>query len=268
METPAKLYKYQSYSSYALEALVQSKIWISKPSDYNDPFDCKINLENVTTHEQLKVLEDAAGEIINQQFRDAGKSMRMRINFIDPDYLAQMNEEERERDVRSKRELVISSLTSVGVYSMTRNKRDMLMWAHYAEQHMGFVLGFDTANYKDEKYMQLIKVEYDDEYPVLPVNSVTNVDDLSGHLRMIALRKGKRWLYEDEWRLVLPSPHYNKLINMPMTPVEIIFGHKMIDGHRKTLHSIMSTYYDGIKFFTAKPFASKYGIECLPYETE
>jgi hypothetical protein len=268
MGAPAKLYKYQSYSSYALESLVQRQIWISKPSDYNDPFDCKINLENITTHEQLKVLEDASDELINQQFRDAGTSMRQKTNFINPDYLAQMNKEERERDVRIKRESVISSLTSVGVYSMTEDNDDMLMWAHYAEQHTGFVLGFDATNYKDEKYMTLMKVKYRNKYPVLTVDSVTGIDDLPCHLRTIALQKGMQWVEENEWRLVFPYPHCNKLINMPMTPVEMIFGHKMIDGHRKTLHSIMSTYYDGIKFFTAKPFASKYGIECLPYETE
>jgi len=41
-KVPPKLYKYQSYNTQTLNNLKNSLIWFSKPSRFNDPFDCSI----------------------------------------------------------------------------------------------------------------------------------------------------------------------------------------------------------------------------------
>ena len=56
---PSKLYKYQPYTTQTLENLKKRQIWFSKPSRFNDPFDCGIQyqLSELTT-EEWKALYD------------------------------------------------------------------------------------------------------------------------------------------------------------------------------------------------------------------
>lgn len=45
MEIPNRFYKYQPYSSYALEGLIMKTIWVSNPDAFNDPFDSKFYVD-------------------------------------------------------------------------------------------------------------------------------------------------------------------------------------------------------------------------------
>jgi hypothetical protein len=42
---PPKLYKYQPYTTQSLDNLKNRQLWFSKPSRFNDPFDCAIHFE-------------------------------------------------------------------------------------------------------------------------------------------------------------------------------------------------------------------------------
>lgn len=90
----------------------------------------------------------------------------------------------------------------VGILCLTEFPTSLLMWAHYANSHEGFVLEFDTSSSffdqrrspKDE-FRHLRKVLYSD---VRPSIVLMDMDDFSPFLT-----KGIEWSYEAEWRMML-----------------------------------------------------------------
>ena len=87
-------------------------------------------------------------------------------------------------------------LASHGAFCMTTDPNNQLMWVHYAGQHTGFVVGFNTSDrvFSDDD-ATLDKVLYnDDDLPTIP----PGVDPPLA----VFFDKSKAWEYEDEWRCV------------------------------------------------------------------
>jgi hypothetical protein len=92
----------------------------------------------------------------------------------------------------------------IGILSLTETPNNQAMWAHYGDNHRGFVLGFDTANEyfhrqrsdKDE-FNHLRRVRYLDR----PCRDVSLIE-LSGN--DVFFTKGSDWAYEREWRTITP----------------------------------------------------------------
>lgn len=86
------------------------------------------------------------------------------------------------------------------VLCLTEKPDNILMWAHYAASHTGFVVEFDQTNeffhqrrsLKDE-YGYLRKVKYEKEIPA--------IDPVSENITQHFLVKSEDWKYEQEWRM-------------------------------------------------------------------
>lgn len=102
----------------------------------------------------------------------------------------------------------------LGVLSLTDNPSSMPMWAHYAKEHEGFVLGFNGTHpmfHSRENWAHHvgypIPVEYFNEKPSLTILDVLSVKALfSKHIG---------WSEEREWRIVLPLAECSKCGNDP-----------------------------------------------------
>lgn len=92
-----------------------------------------------------------------------------------------------------------------GVFCLSNlSPENVLMWSHYAEQHKGVCLKFDTTVGGEESIFNqkyLTPVEYSEETPVF----APGCDDLSGLARKSIFRKSLAWEYEEEWRLILAN---------------------------------------------------------------
>jgi hypothetical protein len=93
---------------------------------------------------------------------------------------------------------------TIGALCMSRNGRHPLMWAHYADEHRGVVIEFDSTapcfNRKRSVTDELgtfRMVSYSETRPVL--------DDKSGDdwFVRLALTKASEWTYEEEVRFLL-----------------------------------------------------------------
>jgi len=78
-----------------------------------------------------------------------------------------------------------------GYLSLSANCDNILMWSHYAQNHEGFVLGFDS----NHEYFQhgVSKVIYSDQRPYF--DPTQSKQDAS-----IFYTKSKDWSYEEEYR--------------------------------------------------------------------
>ena len=122
----------------------------------------------------------------------------------------------------------------IGILSLTEVPTNSAMWAHYAENHKGFLLGFATCHEffnrqrseKDE-FNHLRRVQYIDRS-----GSNRSLMDLDGN--DIFFTKSTEWAYEREWRMITPlarsldeAPEADevKLLDYPASALsEVVIG--------------------------------------------
>lgn len=193
-----KLYKY--VNSDRVDILINAKIRFTQPYIWNDPFELQpYYKDHIPKNADRKFLE-LLKMINNSQFS---------IEAI---------EEYKKESERITKEDVYSFINKnlIGL-SLTEDKDNLLMWAHYASQHSGFILEFDTENeFFQNKGRFLFKVGYDINRPDVDTlkfaESIINIikllkqkqnptDDKDSRFSPI-FRKSEEWKYEKEWRLI------------------------------------------------------------------
>ncbi len=132
--------------------------------------------------------------------------------------------------------------TYFGVLCFSTVNDNLLMWAHYADSHKGFVLEFDTEDEQFRRLGDLHPITYDTNRPVLdPVKQIT-FD--------IYLRKSLDWQYEHEYRLVRPLQECEKrslvagefyFVPMPRSCVKAVYlGTRMNEALAKQILELMA----------------------------
>lgn len=180
-EIPSLLFKFVScgskYFQYsALELLIHNRLRLSKPTEFNDPFDCSLSLEEATA--------DEARAFLTGVLADHGLSLpegELNDRVADPEQFRRVTQESMRR-----------TLAETGICSFSSSVRNPLMWAHYAASHTGLAYVFRQGRDSDFGAMP---VRYQEQ---LRTVSLSRRDEVP----MVALTKGVDWRYEKEWRLV------------------------------------------------------------------
>ncbi len=226
----SKLYKYQPYNTQTLDNLKNRRIWFSKPSKFNDPFDCAIHFEvSLHTAEDWEVLyKKYADEVTEKEKFEAKYLTNGDVNkaFKDEAIIGLKKAfNERVEIMRNQR----------GVACFSEVVDNILMWAHYADGHRGFCLEFDT---NDEAFSKAHPVLYSDLLPTLNLVSVLvkNSDD---NLMDIVTTKASLWAYEKEWRLFHKEgdKEYGLSVNVL---TGIYFGCEMPFVHKEIISLILA----------------------------
>lgn len=103
---------------------------------------------------------------------------------------------------------VIEKKDSAGVYSLSKNCTDELLWAHYASSHEGFCIEYDldTLVYFGRNDYFNFDVKYSDHPPKLDINDMLKIDDKVNFIQKLIGVKSKKWAYEKETRVVTSEP--------------------------------------------------------------
>jgi hypothetical protein len=115
--------------------------------------------------------------------------------------------------------------TTVGIFCMTEDPDSQLMWAHYATQNTGFVIGLRTSEppFSDELGPQ--EVIYQPGPPSMPFTDEPPLD--------LFRIKPNAWAAENEWRCVrrLGRTDSRDFVLSPAAIAEIIVGAKIHKSH-------------------------------------
>ncbi|MGS1110289.1 DUF2971 domain-containing protein [Achromobacter anxifer] len=100
-------------------------------------------------------------------------------------------------------EKVLEFVDKSGVFSLSCNPLQELMWAHYGGSHQGFCIGYEIEKLVafEPSTHQILDVQYSDEIPALCTTDLT-ANSSTGLLRKMLGIKSKPWGYEEEVRLV------------------------------------------------------------------
>lgn len=141
------LYRYYGRDEYVLDAVINKRLYFCRPSEFNDPFDCRPLIS------------------IKYHISDDQKSWHKFIYylakteypFLSPSQLIKYADEAIEKGLHRDRtwlSQVNESLKNVGslfrVCCFAKSPRNMMMWAHYANNHSGVVLQFRKSALLDQ----------------------------------------------------------------------------------------------------------------------
>lgn len=91
-----------------------------------------------------------------------------------------------------------------GIFSLTKNDIDELMWAHYADSHRGIAIEYDIdllTRFTPKAHLHTFNVKYDSEPPKLGWADVQNANAMQTMLGY----KSPRWSYEKEFRVLVDN---------------------------------------------------------------
>lgn len=185
---PRLLYKFTTVNDERrwgwFESLIRGgQIYLSSPTDFNDPFDVNPRLVFPCTEDRRYGAQLLRA---GQRVGDSRAERRSKIGDLFRRPRGQRAEEYRR--AAEKR------IAQVGVYCVSARNDHPLMWSHYAEKHSGICVGFksDTGLFHAAE-----KVQYSDTRPYYDMTEMPSED-----FRAIYNTKASVWGYEEEYRLI------------------------------------------------------------------
>ncbi|MGR6859828.1 DUF2971 domain-containing protein [Aliivibrio salmonicida] len=223
------VYKYRNYDARALEIIINKQLWLAEPSTLNDPFDCQ--------HEYTQVFEEALTEL-----------------NLSPEAALHLSRASS------------NAMKNLRVLSLSKSELNSLLWAHYANSHHGFCLGFNPQYMNGWELLQLRPqdVKYEDQLPrlnfpkhLINADFKTTKDNrdlvkaLDAFLHQVALTKPSEWKYEGEMRIVKKHPMQGTFVNFqPAALEEVIFGLNMSPAAQLTIMELFKgSEWGHVNFF-------------------
>jgi len=192
-----RIYKYLPFSDGSLKILKDGKIKFTKPSEFNDPFDSSPDHESHNVEEFLDSYPDWFEKIAH-----AKKLSPEQLNCKKPVMINRL------KTAIENGEFGQQFSDNVGICSLTRNPLNLLMWAHYSENHTGFVVEFvipleSSFDPKKNpiKFMEWLIPQSVQYKTAKPMVSFLN-DDNNTKMEKQFLIKSNDWRYEQEERVI------------------------------------------------------------------
>jgi Protein of unknown function (DUF2971) len=269
------LYKY--FPVERSEILSNQLMRFTQPGDFNDPFELHPSFD-LMSKADIAALPPAPGH--------EGPGGRMRVlthealgamlAAVMPGLQKQLAQHANQAGayVLDNNRMAQSTFDSrFGILCLSEVADSLLMWAHYAGNHRGFVIQFDETHpfFAHDEFegqsLGLTKVEYSSERPVLSFSSIN-----SPHLYY---RKSPEWCYEREWRLIKPLSRAVRVIEHDEFPRHlfevprdamrgVILGHAMPHETRIKFFDVIAKNLPHATIFQTSLSKEVYGLEIHP----
>lgn len=138
------IYKYRRFDSNSLNALRNNEIWFSRGMNFNDPFDCSVNVP-ITLMSERTITEFINSNKHASVFIELAKKNKELIDYIVTQQMERNFNYVKEggvtkTDLYPVYELVIASLFRSFVCCFSQTATNSLLWSHYANSHTGFCI--------------------------------------------------------------------------------------------------------------------------------
>lgn len=163
---------------------------------------------------------------------------------------------------------LFDSFLHTGILSLSSTNSSLLMWAHYTNNHTGFVLGLDAT---DSFFESVDVVKYSESRLFFDEIGQSRKHGASLIYRNM-FYKSIDWAYESEWRIFkglihkfpIIKPNISGLLECPPHLVKSIYlGLRVSEELKKEAQNFCSNH-PGIELYQSRLHHSKYLLEFLP----
>ena len=294
-------YKYVNLEG-AKKIIANSSLRFARPAEMNDPFDVRIDelfdsdleqflgenklplfdlfVQNPEPYLKRKGFQPKAAEMFAKALGalpEADK-VQLRNEFAATD-LAKLypDMDGMKQRIEADRQFVISNIENTGIFCATKNFSNLLMWAHYADQHKGLVLGFKPSLERDSMLMLLEPVIYSNERPAFydpKLDWNPDADKEASRIvseqiiKRIHFTKSLHWSYEEELRFVIPDEvkqgeQASFLKFYPEELAELYLGCRMEENVKDQISSIALKLNPKVAIFQSKLAKYSYELEFI-----
>ncbi len=204
-----------------VDVLSGQAVRFSSPAVLNDPFELKPHLAALASPEYIEAeLNRRIPELLHEELAKLPSEFRL---LVSAEMLKETNLSQIlrvKKNVHGMAELLMPKLQEVmarkfedlvGVLCLSEVADSLLMWAHYADSHQGFLIEFDEMSpffdrrvSREDELRHLRKVTYNSQRPAL---TLADFEDFS-----LLMTKGCDWKYEAEWRMIMSLNSASKTI--------------------------------------------------------
>lgn len=259
---PPVIYKYRADWSnpYHKKFVTKQSLWFAAPRDLNDPYDIITPIKfDISEIEHPIFLSKLKGHLkannpnIAFTERDINVICENKLDEIRKDPKSYF--EKNYRDIRES-----DTYDRVGLFSCTSDELDETMWAHYGNNHTGFVVGFNTVELCRNLFCSIGPVKYNDEVPLYSFIKTKMDDDFDTYFL-----KSKKWEYEKEFRFftIGDDANINRVKQYPISSVtEFLIGNNFpTEQTDDFITSIKDIFPKTIPIYKVRPKVSGFGFE-------
>ena len=270
LHIPKKLYRYRTLNDgniakYRFGEIVQGELFLSHPSDFNDPFEVSSILGDIEPSAYMRDKEDFTelfkDKMTAEDYESIFECDSWYGNLLD--YVAKKSvpKEKIEATKTALSQVImgefekLNSIISDTARKMVRfvcfttSPNNLPMWHHYAGGHTGICLEYNTEDITNIYHInRLFPVYYVDKVPDMTNMLLQEEYPKFGFMEYLAIHKLKDWAYENEWRLIydagswyfgpedVPADFWSngKSISF-IRPARIIMGTKISEDHEKKI---------------------------------
>lgn len=226
-ELPFELFKYREWGNPMHQKLIRNyQIYLPSPSSFNDPFDGSIPVRwdlmsfEDCVEKNYELLSLSLKNHDQKKVREYAEQLTHEKTFWHPDRL------EKETSQKMKEWDKV-----IGLFSLSEDPLNILMWSHYSANHLGFVVGLDTTILSQEYDFDYIEpIVYQRDYPI-----ISGTDDSSAQFHKKFFYKSILWRYEKEWRISKNHIENRKITMSPETFTRVILGCRMTEKHKREI---------------------------------
>jgi hypothetical protein len=242
------------------DVLLGQSIRFSSPVVLNDPFELKPHFAALASPEHMEAhITRVLPELMREELEKLPSEVRALISVEALHGILLRQLPEATRNIQGMAELLMPKLQEVmarkfeeliGILCLSESAENLLMWAHYADSHRGFVIEFDERSpffdrrvNPDDEFRHLRKVTYSPKRPSL---TLADVEDFAPFMT-----KGTDWQYEAEWRMIVPldtastvigeGPHAVHLFEFPAQAItSVVLGSRMAAQKKEDVRKILA----------------------------
>jgi len=253
------LYKYFSLENSeklrrVKDILENNSIFLSSPSTFNDPFDCKA---------QYVFKTDNKDEITNGILKGLTKKYPERkIEDLQKVAFDLANSKDQQNILSKEATLKLSdNINKLGIFCLSSKMDNILLWAHYADEHRGICIGYDRAKQGIDIAKKVI---YGKDYPKVDILKLGEKEYVKTLVDLTVFTKSEDWIYEDEYRIACYDVRDRLQRMQENTIKEIYLGLKMIEN-KEAILDIIQKMKNKPKVFQMRSKEDKF--ELYPEET-
>lgn len=246
------LYKYLTWNDRAKDVSKTERIWYSRLSKFNDPFEGLIEIESDISAEAIISLaiktfshegtwQRICNYVKSKVLRDDYGGLQIKSEFWEKlDAAAKKTEED---------------FSKIGVLSLSESPVDILLWSHYADSHRGICIEFERSEGEISfDHNRCRPVVYKNKYPKPSLADI--IQDPGLLTNKAVFTKSEHWSYEKEWRIWKEKG--DALHEMPGKITSVILGCNW-SGNMKEVQLLASKH--DAQILKAKIVEGSYSLE-------
>lgn len=233
---PKQLYRYFDHSNNKIDLLLNNRIAITSPLEFNDSYDSLATFEKEVENRYYGKVEFTIQKILNS---NDSKVQKLKSNIISKGVLLENTDwSDKIKIIRDEQRKLLGGndgpeyiqlrsciyrlnnfhgfnnprlgdyVSESKVCCFSASKNNTLMWAHYGRMNSGFCVEYNTstiiADIKSGKYLFVPVIYSDKMYNDEPYSISEKTISLLWNLPQFMYKKSD-WAYEQEWRLIIPN---------------------------------------------------------------